>query len=174
MEIYKIKNLTDKQDIFVREYLISLNGAEALRKAGYKTKRPEKYAHELRKNPDIAAAIEDGMKARAQRLEVAADNVVKELAKVAFFDLCRIVTIEKNGIKIKETENISADDRCALADIHDTTTRSGGYSRRVKAHDKLRALELLGRHLGMFTDRVETPGAPDSISIQYRRAKPEA
>jgi phage terminase small subunit len=42
-----------------------------------------------------------------------------------------------------------------------------------KYGEALRAQELLGRHLAMFTDRVETPGAPDSITIHYRRARPE-
>ena len=69
---------------------------------------------------------------------------------------------------------ISADDQCVLALLLVTETQSGNASTRVKAHDKLRALELLGRHLGMFTNRVEMPGTPSSILIHYRRARPDA
>jgi phage terminase small subunit len=56
--------------------------------------------------------------------------------------------------------------------VVDSILRIGADAEAKGKHgDALRAQELLGRHLAMFTDKIETPGAPDSITIQYRRRK---
>ena len=174
METTKKKKLNRKQKLFVEEYLIDLNGAGAVRRAGYKSDRPDSLAYTLLRKPEVAEFVDNALSERSKRLQIDADRVMAELAKIAFFDICRVVRIEGTGVKIQNTDDISEDDRFALSEITETESKTGRKSRKVKAHDKLKALELIGRHLAMFTDRVETPGEPNSIIITYRGNAPDA
>src|SRR5665213_1279037 len=80
---------TPKQQVFVAEYLVTLNASEAAARAGYSPRSAHVMGCLLLKQPRIAAAIRDGMAARAARIGVAADQVVAKLARVAFSDIGR-------------------------------------------------------------------------------------
>ena len=81
--------LPAKQQLFVKEYIVDLNGTQAYLRAGYKASEEaaRRNASRLLTKADIQAAIREAMKAREQRTEVSADRVVKELAKIAFADI---------------------------------------------------------------------------------------
>lgn len=164
--------LTPKQSLFVDEYLIDLNATAAYKRAGYKAKgnAAEVNAARLLRNAKVQEALNERMKERQQRTEVTQDNVIKELAKIAFSDLKDFVRWDERGVDILDSEDV---DGTVLAEISETVNiqvfPNGGESekrqKKVKPHDKMKALELLGKHLGMFTDKVEHSGSVTTTNI---------
>jgi phage terminase small subunit len=168
--------LTAKQRAFVREYLIDLNATQAAMRAGYSEKTAYASGAENLKKPQIASAIESALKIRADRTDITADRVLKELAKIGFADIRKaikwqgtLVTEEDNPdggdtliIKNVVTNNVTLvssdeiDDETAAAISEISQNAAGGI--KLKMHDKKAALVDIGRHLGMFTDKVEHTG----------------
>lgn len=155
--------LTPKQMRFVDEWLIDFNGKQAAIRAGYSAKTAEATAARLLRNVKVQAEIARRQKDLQRRTEVSQERVVKELARVAFADATDYVqvetrTVEKNdgtelsyqAVTLTETAELSADQRAAIAGI-----KQGANGVEVKLHDKIKALELLGRHIGMFNDKLE-------------------
>lgn len=152
--------LTEKQKRFADEYLIDLNATRAY-KAAYPAVKKEdtaaSAAARMLRNVKVKAYIDDKIQQRAERTEVTQDMVVKELAKIAFANIKDFVAVEvvENDriVKVKPTSQISADKVGAIAGI-----KQGANGIEVKLNDKMKALELLGRHLGMFADKLELSG----------------
>lgn len=159
----KSPSLTPKQEAFVREYLVDLNAAAAARRAGYSEKTARKIGCENLTKPDIQEAIRKAAQARADRVELTADMVVRELMKVGFANMADFAHWNENGVSLEESTDLSADQTAAVAEVGETVTQFGG-SKRLKLHSKEKALELLGRHLGIFNDKLDlntsTPGPP--------------
>lgn len=148
--------LTRKQKAFVQEYLVDLNGTQAAIRAGYSPRTAQVQASKMLALPHVQEAVQAAIKAREKRTEITQDRVLAELARIAFADLKDYVAFgPKQEVTFKDPEHV---DGRVIAEIGETITQYGG-SKRLKLHDKLRALELLGKHLGMFVDRVEHTGA---------------
>lgn len=166
--------MTAKQQRFCDEYLIDLNATQAAIRAGYKERYAHTNANKLLQNTTIIEYIQKKQAEREQRTEVTQDMVLRELAIIAFSnaadyikvvekDLTEIVQgnqtpvldAEGNPVKYKTVEPILTDDlteeqKKALAVI-----KKGRDGFEVKPYDKLRALEMLGRHLGMWDKKSE-------------------
>ena len=162
--------LTPKQMRFVDEWLIDFNGKQAAIRAGYSAKTAEVTAAKLLRNVKVQAEIARRQKDLQRRTEVSQERVVKELARVAFADATDYVqvetrTVEKNDgtelsyqtVTLTETAELSADQRAEIAGI-----KQGANGVEVKLHDKIKALELLGRHIGMFNDKLEVKATVDN------------
>jgi len=168
--------LTAKQRAFVREYLIDLNASQAALRAGYSEKSAHVEGTRLLKNAKVAAAVSAAMDLRAKRTEVTADRVLKELAKIGFSDIRKAVkwqtsliteednpdggdvavvkNIVTNNVQLVASEDIDDDTAAAIAEI--SQNAQGGL--KIKLHDKRAALVDMGKHLGMFTEKVEHSG----------------
>ncbi len=185
--------LSKKQELFCKEYLIDLNATQAYKRAGYSAKSDNIAAVEaskLLRNPKVEARIKELMDNRSKRTEVTADKVLAELAAIAFAkgsDFAKVVDepIISNGsyvmdpdtgkiktyksVEVFPTDKIPEDKQKAIAGI-----KEGKYGIDVSTYDKVKALELLGRHLGMFKDKVELTnlndekGKLDGIIAQLR------
>ena len=161
--------LTAKQIRFVDEYLVDFNGTQAAIRAGYSEKTAAATAARLLRNVNIQAEISRRQKDLQRRTEVTQERVVMELARVAFADATDYVQVEtriinKGDIEVpielavhKETAELSADQRAAIASI-----KQGANGVEIKLHDKIKALELLGRHIGMFNDKLEVKATVDN------------
>lgn len=149
--------LTAKQKLFCDEYLIDLNVTQAAIRSGYSNSYANKKAFLLLDKPEIKAYIDDRMKVREKRTEITQDKVLNELAKIAFANTTDYVEVEDMGqykrVNIKATKDMSADQVVAIAGI-----KQGANGIEIKLHDKVKALEDIGRHLGMFKDKVEVSG----------------
>ena len=153
--------LTAKQKIFADEYLIDLNATRAYKVAYPKIKSNETAAAagaRLLRNVKVEDYIQKRMKDREKRTGITQDMVLKELAKIGFAEVTDFVTIESDGtyksVKVKTTDDMPRDKLGAIAGI-----KEGANGIEVKLNDKGKALELIGRHLGMFKDKVELSGA---------------
>ncbi|MEW6045000.1 MAG: terminase small subunit [Bacillota bacterium] len=146
--------LTNREKVFVQEYLIDLNHRRAAERAGYKASSADKMGRRLLARPRVQAAIAAAMAERAQRTKITQDAVIEQLAKIAFADLKDFVSFGPHGVEIRDSNLV---DGTVLSEVSQIVSKNGG-SQRVKLHDKLKALELLGKHLGMFVDRQEITG----------------
>lgn len=145
--------LTPKQRRFVEEYLVDLNATQAAIRAGYSEKTAYSIGMENLRKPQIASSIQGAMDRRSDRTTVTQDKVVRELARIAFVDPTKVINFANGAV----LESLSEDDRAALSGVK---VKDGDIfiEREVKLCDKLRALELLGKHMGMFTDNVAFKG----------------
>jgi len=152
-------NLTDKQQLFCEEYLIDLNATQAAIRAGYSEKTSSEMGYENLNKPQIAQYITYLRAKREKRTEVTSDRVVKELAKLAFFNMEDV--IDERGVT-KELTEWSRDDLAAIQEVTEDKLGSEEDAviirRKVKVSDKKASLELLARHLGIFNDKINIEG----------------
>lgn len=149
--------MTKKQKRFVEEYLIDLNAAQAAIRAGYSPKAAYSIGSENLRKPEIRACIEKAMAERSKRTGINQDRIIMELAKIGLLNPKNLINFEEATVKEDATE----EDLTAISSIRVKRfpTKDGeGVEREVKMYDKAKALELLGRHLGMFKDKVEVSG----------------
>lgn len=167
------KKLTPKQQSFVDEYLVDLNAAAAARRAGFSEKTARQIGERLLTNVYIQSAIQERMQARQQRTEITADRVLKELARVAFFDPRKLFNADGSPKAISELDDDTA---AALAGVEVLEEFDGtgkdrvflGYTKKYKVSDKNTALTNAMRHLGMLRDKVEVTGK-DGAPLQHQR-----
>lgn len=146
------QKLTAQQELFAREYVIDNNAKQAAIRAGYSEKTAQEQGSRLLSNVKVLELVETHRKKREIRTDVTADRVIKELAKIAFSDLNEFVEVSKDGkINVKPSDQV---DGTVLSEISESVT-TNGRTKKVKLHDKMKALELIGRHLAMFTDKQE-------------------
>lgn len=147
--------MTKKQKRFIEEYLIDLNATQAAIRAGYSPDTAKSIGSENLTKPDIQARIAKAMAERSRRTGVNADRVVMELAKIAFVNAGDVIDAETATLK----PDAARDDTAAIQSVKVKTFGEDGLEREIKMADKLKALELLGKHLGMFKDKVELSGS---------------
>ena len=148
--------MTEKQKIFADEYLIDLNATRAYRVAYPSVKKDETAAAaaaRMLRNVKVAAYLQQRMQERQKRTEITQDRVLQELAAIAFAKATDYAEIKNECVRIKDTAELDEQQVRALAGIEE-----GKFGIKVKLNDKEKALELLGRHLGMFKDKLEVSG----------------
>ena len=144
--------LTDKQKRFVAEYLIDLNATAAARRAGYSAKTADRIGPELLGKTCVSQAIQEAIKQREQRTEITQDMVIRETAKLAFFDIRKMFGKDGKPLDISELDDDTAAALVGLdvQDVYDSDKDYVGFIKKYKMADKLKALELLGKHTGAF------------------------
>jgi phage terminase small subunit len=161
--------LTDKQKAFVQEYLIDLNASAAARRAGYSVRTANRIASENLAKPHIQAAIQKAMKEREKRTEITQDKVLQELARIGLADIkdylsyrTALTQVGVDGDGEPVIDYTSIIELVPSDDVDGTVIQEVSLSQKgvftFKLQDKMKALELLGRHLGLFTDNVNLSG----------------
>lgn len=149
------KKLNKRQQLFVDEYLIDLNATQAAIRAGYSVESARDIGCENLTKPNIQQAIAEKMAERSKRTGVNQDRIVLELAKIAFVNIADIINTSDCTI----LENASLDDLACIESVKvkEFPTKDGGMGieREVKLASKLKALEKLGQHLGMWNDKID-------------------
>ena len=161
--------LNAKQTRFCEEYLIDLNATQAAIRAGYSPETAGAIGAENLKKPQIQKAIARAMADRSRRTGVNADRIVMELAKIAFVNAADVIDADDATLKT----DAAAEDLAAVQSVKVKSFGDDGVEREIKLADKIKALELLGRHLGMFNDRLRLDakldtGKLDSILEQLK------
>ena len=149
--------LTKKQERFVEEYLVDLNATQAAIRAGYSPDSAGTIAGENMKKPQIRARIETAMAELSRRTGVNQERVIRELARVAFVNPADVIDFDSATIATGATR----DDTAAIASVKVKVIpgeAGDGVEREIRVADKLKALELLGKHFGMFTDNFRLTG----------------
>lgn len=144
--------MTPKQQRFVEEYLIDLNATAAARRAGYSSRTADRIGPELLGKTCVAEAIAAGQAKLSEKAEVTQERIVAEFCRMAFYDPASLCAQPINGPA--DIPNLPEEVRRAI--VGWSWDRNGNFT--LKLADKNAALTNLGRHLGMFTDKVETKG----------------
>jgi phage terminase small subunit len=178
-------DLTAKQEQFVAEYLIDLNATQAAIRAGYSENSAHVIGCENLSKPNVQSAIADAMGKRQKRTEITQDRVLAELAKIGFANMQNYMRANAGGDPYLDFSAITEDQAAALSEVtvEDYTDGRGEGAREVKRVkfklcDKRAALVDLGRHLGMFKDKIELTGkdgeplAPPVINIGFGNGGP--
>ena len=152
------RDLTPKQAEFARQYLLDLNATQAAIRAGYSAKTAQEQASRLLSNVMVRRLVEDLQKARSESTGVTADRVISELARIAFGNQRAVMTWGADGVSLRESSQLTDDEAALVSEVAETVSAAGN-GLKLKTHDKVKALELLGKHLGMFVDKVEHSGA---------------
>lgn len=184
--------ITEKQKRFADEWLVDLNGTRAYKVAYPSVKKDETAkaaASRLLTNVNVKAYIQERQKEREKRTEITQDRVLHELALIAFAkasDYARVVekdamvevdgnmvpVLDEDGNQVKYrtvepilTDELTENQKKAIAVI-----KKGRDGFEIKPYSKIQALELLGKHLGMFTEKVEvkntTPNAFEGLTTE--------
>ena len=126
--------MTDKQQAFIREYLIDFNITQAAIRAGYSAKTAYSIGQKLLKNAEVSKAVDMAMNERKERTELSADYVLKNLQEIVER------TMQRQPVMSKGVQAVD---------------KQGNNIWTFDAKNAIKALELLGRHLGIFTDKHE-------------------
>lgn len=151
----KADEFTDKQRLFCEEYLIDLNATQAAIRAGYSRETAYSIGSENLKKPEIRTRISEMMERRSEKLLIDQEFVIQNLIEVSqrcmqakpvmVFDYVEKTMVHKgkeDGEAIYEFDSLGA----------------------------TKSLELLGKHLKMFTDKLQTDGKQDiNINVKYVR-----
>lgn len=164
----------DRRARFVVEYLVDLNATQAAERAGYSAKTARQQGSRLLSDAAIQAQIAEANGARIQRVELDADTVLRELLRLGTIDLGDAFDSAGNLLPIKQMpESV----RRALTGIEVETewlvdgegvtqTRvPKSATTKVRTFDKIRALELLGKHLKLFVERHQLEDAASFASL---------
>lgn len=161
--------MTKKQKQFVEEYLIDLNATQAAIRAGYSPDTANEQGSRMLANVSIKNEIDKAMAERSKRTGINADRVILELAKIALANIADVVDTDTATVN----PWASSDDTAAIQSVKvkKSSSNSGTMiEREVRMMDKLKALELLGKHLGMYQNNinvsVETSKKLDDIISQ--------
>lgn len=152
--------LTAKQEAFVIEYLVDLNATQAAIRAGYSENTARFIGAENLTKPYIQAAIQKAQEERAKRTEITADRVLKEYARLGFFDPRKLFDSEGKPIPIQDLDDDTA---AAIAGLDVMEEYEGfgdnrtfvGYTKKYKIVDKKGALDSIAKHLGMFVEKID-------------------
>lgn len=132
--------------------MIDLNATQAAIRAGYSPSTANEQGARLLVNVSISSAISQAMAHRSRRTGITQDRVLRELAKVAFVNANDVIDPDSATVRAGATEEDLA---CIQAVKVKTSESEMGSSseREIKLYDKMRALEMLGKHLGLFDKR---------------------
>lgn len=159
-EVSKIAKLTPKQQRFCEEYLVDLNATQAAIRAGYSAKNAASIAVKLVNKSQVQERLSELRSRQSKRTEITADRVLAELAVIAFADRTEIAKITESGfVKFTPTDKLPAELKKIIVGI-----KEGKFGIEVATADKVRALELLGKHLGIF-DKSEDGHAQNSSEL---------
>jgi len=148
--------LTPKQSLFVIEYLKDLNGTKAAVRAGYSEKTANEQASRLLTNVYISDQVRIAMEERGTRTKITADRVLHEIERLAMFDPKDLTRLTGP----KDIENLPEEVRRAI--VGWKWDKNGNF---MVDFAKEKALEMLGRHHGLFVDRQEITGANGAALI---------
>ena len=154
--------LTEKKLRFVGEYLIDGNSAQSAIRSGYSPAGANRAGWRLLQDPEVAAAIADAQAARAQRTQIDADWVLERLRRIADSNMLAYVALDADGAAHTDLRPVTRDQAYAISEILTEEYVEGHgpsaaqmKSVKLKLKDSLRALELIGKNLGMWKEKLE-------------------
>lgn len=165
--------LTPKQERFCEEYLVDLNASAAARRAGYSRATAGAIGNENLQKPEIASKIMELRQARSEKVQVDAERVLRELCLLGFSNMADFMVAQENGSAFVDFSGLTRDKAAAIQEfvVEEFTDGGGEDARNVrrtkfKLADKKSALVEIGRHLGMFSDKLNLDG---NLTVAIRR-----
>lgn len=142
------RGLTDKQALFVKEYLVDLNATQAAIRAGYSAKNAGKIGSELLGKTRIVEALQKEREKLHARTEITAERTLREYARLAYSDMRSFAIWGPDGVTLKDSDELEEDDAVCVSEV---SLIAGKYGDSIKfrLHDKKGALDFIAKHLGI-------------------------
>ena len=158
--------LNQRQEMFCREYIKDLNGTQAAIRAGYSPRTADRMAYELLKKPEIQAFVLQSKAERVEEVKVDANYVLKRLIEIDEMDVADILDDGGDFLPIRSWPKVW---RTTLSGLDIAIINSGDTEsiiKKIKWPDKVKNLELLGKHIGVgaFTEKVDHTSSDGSMS----------
>ncbi len=177
------KDLTPRQSRFVEEYLVDLHITKAAIRAGYSARSAYSTGHRLMRNAEIQNAISKARAKLSESTKISAERVLDAYAKIAFGGLSKFLNVSDEGAITVDLRDCTPEDLNILSelvveDIDKSPERGSSPARRirVKMLDRLRALEALSKHLGLFEPNAGDQQGDSLLAlikeVQRRGSKP--
>lgn len=167
--------MTPKQQKFADNYLTNgFNGTEAAKSAGYSKKSAYVQAVRLLKNDKIKSYIEKHQNKLQKKAVAKSQKIIEELAKIAFSNIKNIAEWTESSVSFRSSEDIPDEIASCIQEVSEQSTSNqygGSRTLKLKLYDKQKALELIGRHLGMWVEKHEHSG-PDGKPLQVQPVDP--
>ena len=141
--------LTARQQAFVEEYLVDLNSTQAAIRAGYSKHTAKEIGCQNLTKLNVSMAIAEKMKARSARVQLEADTVLRQLKSILTSDIRNYLEYGPGHVALKPSSELTPEQAACIAEVSETVSQTGG-SVRLKFHDKLKALDMASRHLGLY------------------------
>lgn len=182
--------LTDQQELFCLEYLKDTNGKQAAIRAGYSDKSAEQQASRLLSNPKVSERVKQLLEERTRQVGVDVNEILSELKRLGYSDLRKLFD-EDGAIRpvsewpeelaravssievFEEFEFVHGGFNCPSCD-RVSHKRLIGQTKKVKFWSKPHALEMLGRHKKLFTDKFEfsaSNGLADRLAEAIKKSE---
>lgn len=175
-------DLSDRQLLFIEEYMVDYNATRAATRAGYTDEYDSAavQGHRLLSNAKIAIIIKERQKQKLEQLGVTSDRVLAELAKLGFSNMADYMNVDGDGLPHLDFSNLTRDQAAALTEVTveeywdegapapmkegDKKQAFGRPVKKVKfkLSDKRSALVDLGKHLRLF-DEVDRGGLTNDM-----------
>ncbi len=150
------RKLTDKQERFAREYVICLHAGDAAKAAGYAPANAGEQGYQQLQKPLVQRRVAELASAREKRTDITADKVLTEIYKIATADIRAAFNADGKLLPIHQIP-----DGVAMALSRIEVSELGVA--KIRVYDKLKALELLGKHLSLFREIVEHRGLGELV-----------
>ena len=170
------KDLTDREQAYVDAYVNTFSATEAAERAGLgngNRKSCREQGHRMRHKPHVAAAI---AKLIEQRSGATRSRVIEEVSRLAFSNIGHVLEVKNGALVVKDHASLDDDTLATVASVEETVNERGYRTLRVKQHDRLAALGLLAKILGINTSKVEVSGPggqPITLEASTARARIE-
>lgn len=169
-----------KQARFVEEYLIDLNATQAAIRAGYSQKTAKETGYENLTKPHIAKAIQEAKDTRTERTQIDADYVLNRLVQIDEMDAADILNDDGSIKQIQEwpkvwRQYLSGMEITELFEGRGNDRELVGLLKKIKWPDKLKNLELLGKHIGVqaFKEKVESNNTNANTNLNVDASNPK-
>lgn len=167
--------LTEQKKRFADKYFETLNGSFSAECAGYSSATARQIAHNLLQEPEVEDYITKLRDDYSIKHGINKDRVLNEYRKIAFSDIREILTIDGGLRDIPDLEDDAAGAIAGIESFDEYDKESGeklGTNRKIKLHDKLRALEALSKHLGLF-ERDNSQRKPETPVLNVTITPPK-
>jgi phage terminase small subunit len=164
-----MNKLTKQQELFVIQYMVDFNATQAAISANYAKGSAHVSANRLLKMDKVQAAIQKRLTKKEEICDVKIKDLINELAAIATLNIADIAKIDTDGksVVVKDFNDIPDNAKKAIKEIQTIQIADGGgVAYKIQFYDKMKGIELLGKHFGMFIERTEIgkPGDFDKLS----------
>lgn len=156
-EKIEMNGLSEQQDRFCQEYLKDFHIGNAALRAGYSESSASAAGSRLLKSDKIQERLRYYKRERNKRTEVTLDKVVKEIAKIAFHNVQELLDFFDGKVRFKNLDEIDFPEIIKSIEVKKVKEKGGTYGEiiKIQVYDKVKALELLGKHVAAFTENVD-------------------
>jgi phage terminase small subunit len=150
--------LNDKQRLFAEEYNVDQMGYAAAKRAGYSGTQAslETTSSKLLRNPKVAAYLKYLQDNRSVETGITAERVLTEFARLGFSNITNVLSFNEEGVAVKDSDTLTPDITASISSFTcNTTVKPDGSTfttMKLSLYDKTKALNDLGKHLGLFSD----------------------